>query len=191
MKHFAKFLAFSVLLAGLSACGGDKDKQAAATSRPTEQVQKTPEAENDELNAQPESIEIGTAEDAEAAANTATTEGKLMTLDNGLKLEFTEKSNGAMPQSGDTVLVHYTGKLIDGTIFDSSLDRGQPFKVQLGEGRVIKGWEQGLLLIPVGSKATLTIPPDLGYGSHAKGPIPPNSTLIFELHLLEIVDSNQ
>ena len=84
------------------------------------------------------------------------------------------------------ILVHYTGKLEDGTVFDSSYDRGQPFSFQIGLRQVIEGWEQGLLGMKVGGKRKLTIPPELGYGSRDNGPIPANSTLIFEIDLLGI-----
>lgn len=82
--------------------------------------------------------------------------------------------------------VHYTGTLADGTKFDSSLDRGQPFSFPLGEGKVIKGWDEGLSTMRVGGKRQLVIPPDLGYGQRKSGPIPPNSTLYFEVELLKI-----
>lgn len=90
---------------------------------------------------------------------------------------------------GDTVLVHYTGKLQDGTVFDSSVSRGVPFSFTLGENRVIQGWEQGILGMTEGEKKTLTIPPELGYGAMGvPGAIPPNATLIFDVELVDIVD---
>jgi FKBP-type peptidyl-prolyl cis-trans isomerase len=95
-------------------------------------------------------------------------------------------------QNGDTVFVNYTGKLVDGTKFDSSLDRGVPIDFTLGVGRVIKGWDQGILGMKVGEKKTLTIPPELGYGAQAipdgRGNIliPANSTLIFDVELVDI-----
>ena len=90
---------------------------------------------------------------------------------------------------GDTVLVHDTGKLQDGTVFDSSVSRGVPFSFTLGENRVIAGWEQGILGMTEGEKKTLTIPPELGYGAMGvPGVIPANATLIFDVELVDIAD---
>lgn len=89
--------------------------------------------------------------------------------------------------AGKTVSVHYTGKLTNGTVFDSSVTRGTPIEFQLGVGRVIKGWDEGIALMKVGGKATLTIPPELGYGARgAGGVIPPNATLIFDVELVSV-----
>lgn len=105
----------------------------------------------------------------------------------GLQYKVTEKGSGEMPAKGDTVSVHYTGKLLDGTVFDSSHQRNEPIEFPVGKGQVIEGWDEGLLLLPQGSKATLVIPSDLAYGSQgAGGVIPPNATLIFEVELVEI-----
>lgn len=106
----------------------------------------------------------------------------------GLKIETTKEGTGQQQvKNGDTISVHYTGKLEDGTKFDSSLDRGTPFTFTIGQGMVIQGWEQGLLGMKVGEKRTLTIPSELGYGSRgAGGIIPPNATLIFDVELVSI-----
>lgn len=104
-----------------------------------------------------------------------------------LSSEDLEVGTGAEAKTGDSVKVHYTGTLTDGTKFDSSLDRGTPFEFTLGAGDVIKGWDQGVVGMKVGGKRQLTIPPDLAYGERgAGGIIPPNATLIFEIELLEV-----
>ena len=105
----------------------------------------------------------------------------------GLAYKIIKKGTGAKAEAGKTVSVHYTGKLSNGTKFDSSYDRNQPIEFELGRGRVIKGWDEGISLLNVGSKATFIIPPDLAYGSRgAGGVIPPNATLIFDVELVEI-----
>jgi peptidylprolyl isomerase len=109
-----------------------------------------------------------------------------VTTPSGLKYEDIVVGNGPSPQSGKEVTVHYTGTLEDGTKFDSSLDRGQPFKFPIGVGRVIKGWDEGVMTMKVGGKRKLVIPPQLGYGPRGVGPIPPNSTLVFEVELLGV-----
>ena len=107
--------------------------------------------------------------------------------ESGLAYKITKKGSGQKAESGKTVSVHYTGKLTDGTKFDSSYDRNQPIDFPLGQGRVIKGWDEGIALLNVGSKATFIIPPDLAYGARgAGGVIPPNATLIFEVELVEV-----
>lgn len=104
-----------------------------------------------------------------------------------LKVEDTLVGTGAEVKSGDTVVMHYTGTLVDGTKFDSSLDRGQPFETQIGVGRVIKGWDQGVPGMKVGGKRKLFIPSALAYGERgAGGVIGPNADLIFEVELLGI-----
>jgi peptidylprolyl isomerase len=104
----------------------------------------------------------------------------------GLQFIDIKVGTGASPQSGQTVVVHYTGWLADGTKFDSSLDRGQPFSFVLG-GRVIKGWNEGVASMKVGGKRRLIIPPELGYGESGSPPvIPPNAQLIFDVELLSI-----
>jgi peptidylprolyl isomerase len=111
---------------------------------------------------------------------------KAMTTESGLRYEDIVVGAGPSPQSGQEVTVHYTGVLEDGTKFDSSLDRGQPFKFKIGVGQVIKGWDEGVMTMKVGGKRKLVIPPQLGYGRRGVGPIPPNSTLVFEVELLDV-----
>jgi len=112
---------------------------------------------------------------------------QLKIMENGLKIEDIKTGNGAEAKAGNTITAHYTGTLLDGTKFDSSLDRGQPFSFELGAGRVISGWDQGVLGMKVGGKRKLTIPPDLAYGANGiPGMIPPNAALVFEIELLGV-----
>ncbi len=98
-----------------------------------------------------------------------------------------EEGKGEASESGDTLVVHYTGTLLDGTVFDSSLERGDPFEFVLGEGMVIQGWEEGMKDMQVGEKRIITIPSSMGYGEMGSPPtIPPNAGLEFEVELLEI-----
>src|SRR6476620_7560252 len=109
----------------------------------------------------------------------------------GLSHEDTAVGSSCSPASGQTCVMHYTGWLWEngqkGAKFDSSLDRGRPFSFPLGQGRVIKGWDEGVASMKIGGKRTLLIPPELGYGARgAGGVIPPNATLLFEVELLEV-----
>ena len=109
----------------------------------------------------------------------------------GLQFEDTQVGQGASPARGQRCRMHYTGWLwVDGkktTKFDSSLDRGDPFVFPLGQGRVIKGWDEGVATMKIGGKRTLLIPPDLGYGPRgASGAIPGNATLLFDVELLGV-----
>lgn len=104
----------------------------------------------------------------------------------GLQYEVIRMGTGPKPGPEEVVRVHYTGTLIDSTKFDSSVDRGTP--AEFGVNQVIKGWQEGLQLMPVGSKFRLYIPYELGYGENGTGPIPPYSTLIFDVELLDIVN---
>ncbi len=110
-----------------------------------------------------------------------------ITTPTGLKYEDLVEGTGDSAKAGQMISVHYTGWLTDGKKFDSSKDRGQPFPFALGQGQVIKGWDEGVQGMKVGGKRKLTIPPQLGYGSRgAGGAIPPGATLVFEVELLKI-----
>jgi FKBP-type peptidyl-prolyl cis-trans isomerase len=102
-------------------------------------------------------------------------------------MELLRAGSGACPEPGQIVVVHYSGWLTDGTKFDSSVDRNEPFEVAAGVGQVIAGWDQALLRMRTGDKVRATIPPELGYGdAGAGGVIPPKATLVFEMELLEV-----
>jgi FKBP-type peptidyl-prolyl cis-trans isomerase len=98
------------------------------------------------------------------------------------------KGSGAKAAAGKVVKVHYTGTLLNGTKFDSSRDRNQPYEFTLGQGQVIKGWDEGFALMNVGGKATLIIPSKMGYNERDMGTIPPYSTLVFDVELIDVQD---
>ena len=108
-----------------------------------------------------------------------------ITTESGLKYVVEAEGEGDTPKSGDMVKVHYTGKLLDGTTFDSSVERGTPIDFPVGQGRVIKGWDEALLTMKKGEKRVLIIPASLGYGPSGRGPIPPNATMVFDVELID------
>jgi peptidylprolyl isomerase len=106
--------------------------------------------------------------------------------ESGLEYQVTRQGRGNSPEYGDIVRLHYTGKLEDGSVFDSSRERDEPIVFRVGSGQVIPGLEEGISLVREGGRITLIIPPDLGYGDRAMGPVPANATLTFDVELLEI-----
>ena len=110
----------------------------------------------------------------------------MTTTPSGLQYRDDVVGTGQEAKAGDHVSVHYTGTLTDGKKFDSSVDRGKPFEFPLGAGRVIRGWDEGVAGMKVGGKRRLVIPAELGYGARPMGPIPPNSTLVFDVELLGV-----
>ncbi|EGC16818.1 peptidylprolyl isomerase [Kingella denitrificans ATCC 33394] len=107
----------------------------------------------------------------------------------GFVIEDVQEGTGKTAQKGKDITVHYTGYLTDGTVFDSSVSRGQPLTITLGVGQVIRGWDEGFDGMKEGGKRKLTIPPEMGYGARAVGGvIPANSTLVFEVELLRVHD---
>ncbi|MFN8607287.1 MAG: FKBP-type peptidyl-prolyl cis-trans isomerase [Vulcanimicrobiota bacterium] len=131
------------------------------------------------------------ANETPVSANSAGFEkpiGKPVTTKSGLKYQLFKKGNGPEAKAGQLVSVHYTGRLTNGSKFDSSVDRGEPLEFPLGQGRVIRGWEEGVAGMKVGERRQLTIPPELGYGATGTpdGTIPPQATLIFDVELMGI-----
>jgi FKBP-type peptidyl-prolyl cis-trans isomerase FkpA len=174
LKPSKLFIIPFVLLLALVACGDDSD------SDPDPGAQPSADAET----------QAGGGGDGSCY-----TDG--YTSDTGLEIVDEKCGDGDVAETGDTVTVHYTGKLEDGTKFDSSLDRDEPFTFALGAGMVIPGWDEGIAGMAVGGQRTLTIPPDLAYGEQgATDPstgeviIPPNATLTFEVELLEVAEGS-
>lgn len=127
------------------------------------------------------------AQEPAAPAAPALPEG-LIATESGLKYVITSRGSGPAAKPGQVAIVHYVGTFMDGSLLDSSRKRGQPFVFTLGMGRVIRGWDEGFALLHVGDQATLIVPPDLAYGPQRRGPIPANSTLRFDVELLDLKD---
>jgi peptidylprolyl isomerase len=184
-QHARTWIAAASLLALLGAvasCGRTQKTETAQQDTPSEQPAARKPAMA-ETAAPPETTVTAGVTTAASAAGSE----KMMTTASGLQFSDLVVGSGASPQVGQVAVVHYTGWLKDGTKFDSSLDRGQPFEFAIGRGMVIKGWDEGVSTMKVGGKRRLVIPPALGYGAQgAGGVIPPNAELTFEVELLGV-----
>lgn len=125
-------------------------------------------------------------EKTEKGKESTTSANDTITTASGLKYIIWKRGSGVQAEKGDNVSVHYSGRLLSGAPFDNSYDRGQPFTFPLGGGRVIKGWDEGIAFLTVGDSATLIIPAELGYGAADRPTIPANSTLIFDVQLMDV-----
>lgn len=176
---FAVLAAFCVVLVVAQFTSGSQDAIAANLSNADASPEAVIQVAQSALDLAPE--EPATEDASEMA------EENLVTTDSGLQYVDLVEGTGAMPQPGQSVTVHYTGTLEDGTKFDSSRDRNRPFTFTIGVGQVIKGWDEGVSTMRVGGQRKLIIPSELGYGARgAGGVIPPNATLIFDVELLRI-----
>ena len=166
------FVLALVLAAAMFAVGCQREQQTAQPAVPAEG----------------EAADMSGADPETAARALGTvTENEVVTAESGLRYIDVKEGEGAVAKSGDTAVVHYTGWLVNGTKFDSSVDRGQPYRFSLGAGRVIKGWDEGVAGMKVGGVRKLIVPADLAYGGSGRPPvIPPNATLIFEVELLGV-----
>jgi len=178
-----RWLLILVFLAALGvACGSSSDSEsdtvATMAPPPTATTQPTASAQ---LTAAVQPAQ------SEPKSEVIMAEAETITTASGLQITVIEVGTEDKAEAGKTAVVHYTGWLLDGTKFDSSVDRGTPFEFPLGAGRVIKGWDEGVATMNIGGKVELIIPPDLAYGaSGAGGVIPPNATLKFEVELLDM-----
>ena len=164
----------AALALSFMACSGKTDESTAPSDTAA-----TPQEETSAVSAP--------AAEQGAGPDTFAMPTNLQTTPSGLQYAIDQPGTGPKPQARQTVTVHYTGWLTDGTKFDSSRDRGEPFQFVIGQGSVIQGWDEGVADMKVGEKRTLVIPPALGYGEQgAGGAIPPNATLVFKVELLGV-----
>jgi peptidylprolyl isomerase len=190
-----RFLLLVLLVVLVAACGpaGSPEELATEDARPTntrpaivEEEPATPVSVATETSGEEGSGEEEPAEPSQPAVEIDDSE--FATTESGLRYAIYEEGSGAEAEAGDIVRVHYTGRLEDGTEFDTSLDTGQPIQFALGTGRVIPGWDEGIALLREGDKARFIIPSDLAYGPQGSGGvIPPDATLIFDVELVEIL----
>lgn len=182
---FGVVVACCVLLLVAQFTGGDREQ--AVAGRATTDAPVAAQAETQIAQGSASDLVTGSTTGGNAVTDPMADGNNIVTTDSGLKYEVIAEGDGAQPKPGDRVFVHYVGTLEDGTKFDSSRDRGRPFDFTIGQGQVIKGWDEGVGMMKVGDRRKLIIPPELGYGARgAGGVIPPNATLIFDVELLRI-----
>jgi len=173
-----RLLILFTLLFGL-AVAGDTEEKAKATETKAKSEAKSMESEK------PKAEKMTDKEKEKAKAEKQ--EAEEHTTKSGLKYVILKEGDGPKPEKGDVVMVHYVGTLEDGKKFDSSIDRGEPISFAVGTGRVIPGWDEALMMMSVGDKWKLIIPPELAYGERGyPGVIPANATLLFDVELVEI-----
>ncbi len=177
-----------------SSVQGIKDALAGKESAVSQQdaiaaFQKFSDEKHKKAAAEQEAILKKNLADGEAFLAKKREEEGVVALESGLMYKVIKQGDGVKPTVKDQVKVHYHGTLIDGTVFDSSVDRGEP--ITFGLGRVIQGWQEGVALMPVGSKYEFYIPSDLAYGESGGGPIGPGATLVFDVELLDVIKADE
>ncbi len=185
MMHVSRWLALVTLL---SVLGCQQNTKSTTGENATAAPAAASATSDSNAPSNPSSSTSGSTSPPSApASEPAPAAAQEVTMPNGLKVQDLVVGTGAVAEPGMTVSVHYTGWLTDGTKFDSSVDRGQPYQFTLGRGDVIRGWDEGVKGMRVGGKRKLTIPSDLGYGAQGRPPvIPPNATLVFDVELLGV-----
>ncbi len=169
----------------LAGCGGGGDAEKAAEKAAAETKAKAAEGEKKAMDSKPVAAGDRTAIAGKLGVDLA----DLVKGERGLEWIVRQEGSGDVPVKGQKISAHYTGYLLNGTKFDSSVDRGQPFETAIGVGRVIAGWDMAFTDMKVGEKRVLFIPPALGYGARGAGSaIPPNADLVFDVELLGIVE---
>ena len=187
-----RYLVIATVLVLVAACSeATPTRWPTTTPAPTSDSIGATGAESTEVpdaGARDAATEVPADKPDEASAKNISEEEVVMT-ESGLQIKDLVVGTGEQAREGAIVSVHYTGWLVDGTKFDSSVDRGTPFEFKLGQGDVIKGWDEGVATMRIGGKRELTIPPELAYGDRSAGAIiKPGSTLVFEIELLEVKD---
>jgi peptidylprolyl isomerase len=192
ITHLFRLVIVLALATFIAACGGDDAEPTPADAAPAEtpaavQAEAATPADNAEATAEAAASSSMATPAQPAATPIVLDPSKTITTATGLQIMEIAPGEGAQPQLGDVVQVHYTGTLTDGTVFDSSRERGAPYSFALGMAQVIPGWDEGIAMLKPGGRAVLVIPPDLAYGEGGvPGVIAPNSTLVFDVELVAV-----